>query len=113
MKLARYTKVTKFPQCQRLSACLNFWNVRPVLHGKGSKYQEVKAHRNGKTNRIKSQPESRLWDYYEASRKAWRKAIAKNHPDRGGDPQVAARLNALWDRTVLLFSRLGIGEQTE
>lgn len=28
--------------------------------------------------------------------KVWRKAMVANHPDRGGDPAVAAEINAAW-----------------
>src|SRR5256885_910956 len=35
---------------------------------------------------------------FEAAKAAYRLAIQELHPDRGGDPVKAARLNAAWQR---------------
>lgn len=54
-------------------------------------------------------PEGKLWELYEATKKSYRERIGKAHPDRAGTHEEAATLNAAWERTEMLFKRLGIG----
>lgn len=57
---------------------------------------------------IRRMSEGKLFDLYEATRASWRSKISKAHPDRGGSNEDAAAINAAWERTEVLFRRLGV-----
>lgn len=59
---------------------------------------------------LRKLPEGKKWDLYEQAKSNWRAMIWKAHPDRGGNHERAAFLNAVWTRVKELFGRLGISE---
>jgi hypothetical protein len=52
---------------------------------------------------------SSLWDRYEIAKKTWMDKIKTHHPDRGGNAEYAATLNATWKEIKKRFAKRGIG----
>jgi len=82
----------------RLSSLLHFFGVRKLTN-------DYDACRNSKVSDASAE---QLWQWYEHAKLAYRDKIARAHPDRGGNHAEAATLNAAWERTEMLFKRLGI-----
>jgi hypothetical protein len=85
-----------------IQAYLDFLKIKPNLTTR--QQAEANARRAGaNSSSSKSAIDLAILEFYKlipfnAALRAYREAQMSVHPDKGGDPDVAARLNAAWDR---------------
>ena len=56
----------------------------------------------------KRESESAWWDRYDAAKRVYYERVKQLHPDRGGNHNECADLNAVWFQLKNRFNRIGI-----
>jgi hypothetical protein len=56
----------------------------------------------------KRESETAWWDKYDAAKQVYHERVKQLHPDRGGDHDKCAELNAVWFQLKKRFGGIGI-----